>query len=527
MIGLNGRVPSGDAPAVLNWRGTAMSMLLERIENKVLLSRVLPVEEAVKYVTDRCTLATSGFMRAGEPKTFLPALADHLARKAPDTRITLLSGASLSQDVEDPLAPFIARRGPYMASPASRRLIHAGQMAFTDVHFSQFARNIMAGFYGEVDLAVVEVSRICADGSVVLGSSVGIAAEALHRARKVVLEVNTAIPDYSGFHDVVLPPVYPQPGWPLPITGVGDRIGTPCVRFDTSKVVAVVESHVPDHPVPFKETSQTDRRIAEHVVSFLLHCRDWLGWGSRMPPIQSGVGHLANAIVKELYRSPFQRMRFWTEAFQDGMLRYLESEEKFECATATGLSLSAPAQDELLRLFSRCRDRLVLRPMWVTNSPEVISRLFVVSLNTPVEVDIYGHVNSSHVEGSRVIHGLGGSGDFMRNAYVSVVHTPSTRHLKDGRTVSCILPVVRHIDHTEHDIKCVVTEQGYAVNMDIRSPRHRAEEVIEKCAHPHFRPLLKSYLKLAGRGDEPNVVDVVTLDGWWKDYDAACRSFPD
>ena len=109
--------------------------------------------------------------------------------------------------------------------------------------------------------------------------------------------------------------------------------------------------------------------------------------------------------------------------------------------------------------------------MWLSNSAELISRLFVIAMNTPIEVDIYGHVNSTHVDGSRVINGLGGSGDFFRNAYLSIVHTPSVRKLKDGRTVSCVMPYVRHIDHTEHDIKCVVTEQGYAINTEIRSAR--------------------------------------------------------
>jgi acetyl-CoA hydrolase len=152
--------------------------------------------------------------------------------------------------------------------------------------------------------------------------------------------------------------------------------------------------------------------------------------------------------------------------------------------------------------------------------------LFVIAMNTPIEVDIYGHVNSTHVDGSKVINGLGGSGDFFRNAYISIGHTPSVRHIKDGRTVSCVMPYVRHIDHTEHDIKCVVTEQGFAKNTEIRSAKHRAEEIIDKCAHPHFRPLLREYLKIAGGGDEPRPTDMKILEGWWKEYDIACRCFP-
>jgi acyl-CoA hydrolase len=503
-----------------------MATLQERIENVDLRAKVVPVEEAVNHVGLRSTLAISGFTKSGEPKAFLPALARHLAASAPETRLSLLSGASLSDDVENPLAPFIQKRGPYMSSPASRKLIHAGEMDFSDVHLSHFAKNLMYGFYGDVDLAVVEVSRIRPDGSVILSSSVGLSPEALHKAKKIVLEVNTAAPDYTGFHDIVLPPVLPRVGWPLPLTNVCDRIGTPWVDIDARKVVAVVHSEIPDYPVPFKATNKADAAIAANVVEVLLHCQKWLAWGKRLPPIQSGVGNVANAIVGELYRSPFQKIRFWTEVFQDGMMRFVEDDAKFEVASATAVSFSAEARKEFERLFDKCRDRIVLRPMWVSNSAEIISRLFVIAMNTPIEVDIYGHVNSTHIDGSKIVNGLGGSGDFFRNAYLSIVHTPSTRALRDGRTVSSIMPYVRHIDHTEHDIKCIVTEQGSALSVDIRSASRRAEEIIDKCAHPHFRPLLRSYLKLAGAGDEPRPTNLDVLSGWWKEYEAACRCFP-
>jgi acyl-CoA hydrolase len=503
-----------------------MAMLTDRVECKELLSKLVPVEEAVKHVSDRCKVGISGFTKSGEPKSFIPALARHLAQTAPKTKIGLFSGASLSDEVENPIASFVGKRGPYMSSSVSRKMIHAGEMDFTDVHLSMFARNLIYGFYGDLDLAVVEVSRIRPDGSVILSSSVGISAEALSMAKKIILEVNPAIPDYTGFHDIAIPTVHPRIGWPIPIVNVSDRVGTPYVEIDKNKVVAIVESEKPDYPVNFKPTQEIERKIAQNVVEFLMHCRKLFSWGKRLPPIQSGVGNVANAIVGELYKSPFQKIRFWTEVFQDGMMKYVEDDEKFDCASATAISFSTDARLEFDRLFTKCRDKLVLRPMWLSNCAEIISRLFVIAMNTPIEVDIYGHVNSTHVDGSRVVNGLGGSGDFFRNAYISIVHTPSIRKLKDGRTVSCVMPYVRHIDHTEHDIKCVVTEQGFALNTEIRSARNRALDIIEKCAHPHFRPVLQDYLKIAGGGDEPRLTSMDILQGWWKDYDAACLNFP-
>jgi len=503
-----------------------MPSIEDRIECPQLRDKVVTVEEAVRLVEDRCVIGISGFTKSGEPKAFIPALARHLAERAPQTRIALFSGASLSDEVENPIAPFVGKRGPYMSSAVSRKLIHSGQMDFTDVHLSAFARNLMYGFYGDVDLAVVEVSRIRRDGSAVLSSSVGISPEALHKAEKIVFEVNTSIPDYTGFHDITLPTIHPRVGWPIPIVNVNDKVGTPYVEVDPRKVVAIVHSEKPDYAVDFKQVSETDRRIAANVVEFLQMVQRTLGWGKRLPPIQSGVGNVANAIVGQLYESPFQKIRFWTEVFQDGMLRFVEDDAKFECASATAISFSADGWKEFHRLFPRCRDKLVLRPMWISNNAELISRLFVIAMNTPIEFDIYGHVNSTHVDGSKVINGLGGSGDFFRNAYLSIVHSPSVRRLRDGRTVSCVMPYVRHIDHTEHDIKCLVTEQGYAVNTSIRSATRRAEDIIEKCAHPHFRPLLRKYLRFGGDGDEPRPTDMGILQEWWRDYDEACRHFP-
>ncbi len=502
-----------------------MAILTERIECKELLDKLVPVEEAVKFVADRCKIAISGFAKSGEPKAFIPALARHLSQYAPKTKIGLFTGASLSEEVENPIASFVGKRGPYMSSSVSRELINAGEMDFADVHLSSFARNLLYGFYGDMDLAVVEVSRIRPDGSVILSSSVGISAEALAAAGRIILEVNPLIPDYTGFHDIALPCVHPRVCWPVPVVNVGDRIGTHYVEIDKSKVVAVVQSDRPDYPANFKPTSEVDRKIAGNVIEFLLYCRKKFNWGKRLPPIQSGVGNVANAIIGELYHSPFQKIRFWTEVFQDGMMRYVEDDDKFESASATCISLSEGANSEFMRLFPRCRERIVLRPMWLSNNAELITRLFVIAMNTPIEVDIYGHVNSTHVDGSRVINGLGGSGDFFRHAYLSIVHTPSVRRLKGGRAVSGVMLYVRHIDHTEHDIHCVVTEHGFALNTEIRSARRRAEDIINKCAHPHFRPLLRDYLRLAGDGVEPRPTNMDILQGWWKDYDAACSSF--
>jgi succinyl-CoA:acetate CoA-transferase len=117
-------------------------------------------------------------------------------------------------------------------------------------------------------------------------------------------------------------------------------------------------------------------------------------------------------------------------------------------------------------------------------------------MNGMIQADICGNVNSTHIVGSRIENGIGGSGDFARNAYISLFVTSSTT--KNG-TNSRIVPMVSHVDHTEHDVQIIVTEQGVA---DLRglSPRGRAQQIIDHCVHPDFRSQLQDYFDRAKLG---------------------------
>src|SRR3546814_13454366 len=97
--------------------------------------------------------------------------------------------------------------------------------------------------------------------------------------------------------------------------------------------------------------------------------------------------------------------------------------------------------------------------------------------------------------GSRIQNGIGGSGDFARNAFVSIFMTPSTAK---GGAISAFVPFVSHVDHITQDVQILVTEQGLA---DLRglSPKQRAKLIIERCAHPSFRPMLEDYFERAQR----------------------------
>jgi acetyl-CoA hydrolase len=206
----------------------------------------------------------------------------------------------------------------------------------------------------------------------------------------------------------------------------------------------------------------------------------------------------------------------------------MNNPEKFEQASATAVSFSDQGYRHFFKSFAAAKQQLTLRPMAVSNGAELIQRLYVVAMNTPVEVDIYGHANSTHADGTRIINGLGGSGDFLRNAYLSIVHTPSVKKLRDGSVVSCVMPILRHVDHTEHDIKAIATEQGLAVITEIMNPDKRAKLIIDNCAHPHFRPLLHEYVKMSGSGNhEPRLTSGDQIAAWRRSYIECCKSFND
>ena len=54
-----------------------------------------------------------------------------------------------------------------------------------------------------------------------------------------------------------------------------------------------------------------------------------------------------------------------------------------------------------------------------------------------------------------MMNGIGGSGDFARNGYLSIFTTPSTA--KEGK-ISAFVPMVSHLDHSEHSVKIIITE---------------------------------------------------------------------
>ena len=358
---------------------------------------------------------------------------------------------------------------------------------------------------------VVEATDILEDGSIVPGASVGATPELVQMADKIIIEVNTSIPSFEGLHDITMTDLPPKRK-PYLIMGVEDRIGTTSIPIDPEKVVGVLHSDYRDQTAPNTPADEGSQKIADHIIEFWTHEVKHGRLPDSLLPIQSGIGNIANAVVGGLNDSNFKNLKVWTEVIQDTFLDLFDS-GKLDFATATSVRFSPDGFKRFYDNWEAYHNQLLLRSQQVSNSPEIIRRLGVIGMNTPVEVDIYAHANSTCVLGSRMLTGLGGSADFLRSSKYSILHTPSTRPSKtDPHGVSCIVPMCTHVDQTEHDLDVVVTEAGLA---DVRglSPRERARVIIDKCAHDIYRPILKEYLDKAeweclrkGMGHEPHLL---------------------
>lgn len=471
-----------------------------RIMSAELRAKIMSAEDAAALVQHGANVGMSGFTGSGYPKAVPLALARRIeaAQARGETfRIGVWTGASTAPELDGALAKVngIELRLPYQSDPITRERINAGAMEYIDIHLSHVAQFVWFGFLGHLDVALVEVTAILPDGSLVPSTSIGNNKTWLDQADKIILEVNSGMnPALQGMHDIYYGTRLPPHRKPIPILGPGDRIGETHFRCDPAKVIAVVETNAPDRNTTFSAPDATSKAIAGHILEFLGHEVRRGRLPAELLPIQSGVGNVANAVMAGLEDGPFTGLTAYTEVLQDGMLNLIRS-GKMALASATALSLSSEAAILFNRELDSLRNRIVLRTQEISNHPEVIRRLGVIAMNGLIEADIYGNINSTHIRGTSIMNGIGGSGDFARNAYLSIFMTPSTA--KAG-AVSAIVPMVTHVDHTEHDVQIIVTEHGLA---DLRglAPKQRAAIIIDKVADPSFRPALKDYFDRACR----------------------------
>lgn len=465
----------------------------------------ITAEEAASYIKNGDNVAFSGFTASGTPKVVTVALAERakkLHEEGKPFKINVFTGASTNDHVDGELAraEAINVRTPYQSHGDMRKSLNSGGMHYFDQHLSHLSQDLRYGFFGDIDVAIIEVTEMSPNGEVVLGAGLGMTPTIAAMAKKVIIEYSSYYKNsFRGFHDNYIP-LDPPHRREIPIYKPTDRIGSPVLKIDPKKIIGVVPSNASESIKPFTAPDEISHRIGENICNFLAsQLRE-----GRIPkeflPIQSGVGNVANAVLYGLGENPeIPHFQMYTEVIQDAVMDLMQ-EGKCTFASTCALTFSDEAMLHFMENIDFFRGKVLMRPGEISNSPEVVRRLGLIAMNTALEADIFGNVNSTHVLGTKMMNGIGGSGDFCRNAYLSIFSCPS---IQKGGKISTIVPMVSHVDHSEHSVKILATEQGVA-DLRGKDPRQRAETIIENCVHPMYKELMWDYLKMAQGGHTPH-----------------------
>ena len=471
---------------------------------------ILTADEAAALISHGETIGFSGFTAAGATKVIPKAIARR-ARAEHDAgrpfQIAVVTGASTGPSLDGELARAnaISWRTPYQSDPDLRKRINAGETRFFDMHLSMLPQNVRYGFLGKFSWAILEACDVNSDGAIVLTASVGATPTFCRMADKILIELNRYHPPcLFGMHDIYEPDDPPF-RCALPIYKPSDRAGQPFIKVDPRKIAGIVETNLPDETGTFDPVNAVTRRIGENVAEFLaaelkrgMMCHGLL-------PLQSGVGDIANAVLGALGDHPdIPPFEMYTEVIQDSVIDLI-NRGKVKFASSTSLTVSRDTLASIYANLTDYRHRLLLRPQEISNQPEIIRRLGLISINTAIESDLFGNVNSTHIMGRNIMNGIGGSGDFTRNAFISIFTCPSTQK---GGKISTIVPLVSHTDHSEHSVQVVVTENGVA-DLRGKDPYERAQLIIENCAHPEFHDSLCRYFEMAKGGHTPQTLATV------------------
>ncbi|MEG1586787.1 MAG: acetyl-CoA hydrolase/transferase family protein [Bacteroidales bacterium] len=458
----------------------------------------LTPEQAAELIHNNDNVGFSGFTAAGTPKAVPQALAkraeaEHQAGRP--FKINVFTGASTNDFVDGALARAnaIKARTPYQSHKDSRNALNAGDIDYFDMHLSHLAQSVRYGFFGKINVAIIEVADISDDGELTLGTGVGSAPTFCNQADLIIVERNKYLPKaIKGIHDIY-EPADPPFRKEIPIYQPSDRIGSNVIKVDPKKIAGIVETNYTDGVKSFAPIDEVTMKIGENVTSFLVSEIKSGRIPATMLPLQSGVGNIANAVMACLGKNPdIPPFEMYTEVVQDSVVALIK-QGNCKFASTCSLTVSDEVMEEVFENLDFYKTKLVLRPGEISNNPEIVRRLGLITMNTALEADIFGNVNSTHVVGTKMMNGIGGSGDFTRNAYISIFSCPSVA--KEGK-ISAIVPFVSHVDHSEHSVDVLITEQGIA-DLRGKSPAQRAEIIIENCVHPDYKQLLRDYLKLS------------------------------
>ena len=306
-----------------------------------------------------------------------------------------------------------------------------------------------------LDAVFLNVSPPDKDGYCSFGVSADLAVSALECARKVIVQINKAMP-YS----------------------YGDAL------IHVSRIDAAVEVDDPLVEVPTAVPTETDSAIGRHIAELI----------PDGATLQIGVGGIPNAVLSAL--KDHQHLGLHTEAMTDGVLPLLESGviDNSQKTVCPGISVASLALgSKRLYEYMDYRKDLLLKDVAWTNAPfRIAQNPKVMAINSAVEVDLTGQVCADSI-GTRIISGVGGQHDFMYGGALSAggktfIAIPSMTE-KGRSKISPVLTEGAGVVTTRHMVQHIVTEYGVA-SLRGKSLAERARAMVS-IAHPSVREELE------------------------------------
>jgi acyl-CoA hydrolase len=466
--------------------------LRSRVKDVDLLDKVMDAEDAVKkFVVGSKAIAISGMTGTGYPKVVPRAMSEYVERTGEKFDVVVYGAGTVGVDLEEYLSRIgVRRRFPIGASAeVTRKLVNSREFEAYDMWLTEYSRwlrdDVLTRRFGGIDIAIVEATGVTEEG-LVLGTSVDASPVFIEKARGVIVELSLVKPYMLGLHDIYVPKINEV----IPVRSVLDRIGDRVVKIPKSKVVAIVPSTIDDQRGAYSPGGDIDRRVVENIVDFLSkEASEDPNLRTGYVTLQPAAGPIASLLADRIHEIGFS-LSIWGEVASVRWLKTLNGNVK---AISGSAIYTLPGDEKLREEFyeniDEFKDRVVLRPQAISNSPEIISRFYHINVQQAIEVDVYGQVNITYI-GDRFIVGVGGSGDHAKASYITIVALPSIT----GSGLPRIVPLVYHVDLVDHDVDVIVTDQGWA---DLRglSPLEKARAIIERCAHPSYKDILWDYLE--------------------------------
>jgi itaconate CoA-transferase len=417
--------------------------------------------KAVEGIADGSTLCLA--LAVGMPGGLARAVADRvLAGNLKDLNLYYQHSMKYSEEtlIRPEVLSKVDARVFFMGDP-DRKMVALGisegrkYLSYVPINFSNIPRALTEHI--RVNTFLVTVSPMDASGHFSLGTNNDYASTVLRHCDRVVVEVNRNMPRVFG-----------------------DSL------VHVSEVQAIVENHAPLVQVPYKDPDEDSMKIGQCIA-------EQIPDGATL---QLGIGNLPNAVAMLVANR--HDLGIHSELFSHALMRLVKSGvangRKKTLHPRKHVFTFAIGDDEVYKFINDNPSMESYASSYVNDIHIIAQHDNMMSVNTAVEVDLYGQVNGEFINGHQY-SGSGGQFDFVKGASFSKGGKSfiGLKAAAKNGTISCIVPHVQMATDTRMDVEHIVTEYG-CVNLRGRSTRERALALIS-IAHPNFRDELTKHAK--------------------------------